>query len=168
MRSLTLGSIAVALAVTVLGAPAALAETTVKPSTSACNANPADYACLKVSTARQVAGAPVSFTGSLRPEAMRPLKSWTRGENTVCLIRFEPKPARNGWWSQTLDHACTKVNGDGTFSMTVALGKLGLHYYGVEMGPCRASEDECGNADPGLLGVANKQDRVVAVRTVAR
>jgi hypothetical protein len=98
---------------------------------------------------------------------MKALGSWTRGENTVCLTRYAPTPQSDGWPSQTLDQACTTVKKDGTFGLTVELGKQGLNFYGVEMGPCRASEDECGNADPGLLGVSNKKNRVVAVRTVA-
>lgn len=168
MRRFLLALVAVALLAPFVGLPAASADTVVKPRKSACTKEPADYACVKVSARREVAGEPVSFTGTLSTEAMRQLANWTKGENSVCLIRFEPKPASNGsWGSQTLDQACTTVNKNGTFGLTVELGKQGLHFYGVEMGPCRASEDVCGNADPGLLGVANKKDRVVAVRTVA-
>jgi len=168
MRRTIIASLALGLLVPLLALPAASADTTVKPRKSACTADPADYACLKASARREVAGEPVSFTGTLSPRAMKALASWTQGENTVCLIRFAPAPASDGsWGSQTLDQACTTVNKNGTFGLTVELGKQGLHFYGVEMGPCRSSQDECGNADPGLLGVANKKDRVVAVRTVA-
>ena len=168
MRRIILASATVGLLVSVLGIPTASADTTVKPRKSACTADPADYACLKTSARREVAGEPVSFSGTLSSTAMKNLASWTAGENTVCLTRYEPKPASNGsWGSQTLDQACTTVNKNGTFGLTVELGKQGLHFYGVEMGPCKASEDECGNADPGLLGVSNKKNRVVAVRTLA-
>jgi hypothetical protein len=168
MRRLILASIILGLAIPALAVPAASADTTFKPRKSACTKEPAEYACLKASSRREVAGDPVTFTGTLSTEAMKQLANWTKGENSVCLIRFEPKPESNGsWGSQTLDQACTTVNKDGTFGMTVELGKQGLHYYGVEMGPCRATEDVCGNADPGLLGVSNKKDRVVAVRTLA-
>lgn len=168
MRRSLLALMAVALLAPLVGLPTASADTVVKPRKSACTKDPADYACLRASARREVAGEPVSFTGTLSPLAMKYLNSWTRGENTVCLIRFEPKPESNGsWGSQTLDQACTTVNKNGTFGMTVELGKQGLHFYGVEMGPCKASEDECGNADPGLLGVSNKKNRVVAVRTLA-
>ncbi len=168
MRRYLLALVAVALLAPFVGLPAASADTVVKLRKSACTKEPADYACVKVSARREVAGEPVSFTGTLSTEAMRQLANRTKGENSVCLIRFEPKPASNGsWGSQTLDQACTTVNKNGTFGLTVELGKQGLHFYGVEMGPCRASEEVCGNADPGLLGVANKKDRVVAVRTVA-
>jgi hypothetical protein len=167
MRRIILASITLGLVVPLLGLPAASADTAVKPRKSACTADPADYACLKASARREVSGEPVSFTGKLSPRAMKALGSWTRGENTVCLTRYAPTPQSDGWPSQTLDQACTTVKKDGTFGLTVELGKQGLNFYGVEMGPCRASEDECGNADPGLLGVSNKKNRVVAVRTVA-
>jgi hypothetical protein len=168
MRRFLLAFVAVALLAPLVGLPAASADTAVKPRKSACTADPADYACRTVSARREVAGEPVTFTGTLSPRAMKGLASWTKGENTVCLNRYEPTPASNGsWGSQTLDQACTTVNKNGTFGMTVELGKQGLHFYGVEMGPCKASEDECGNADPGLLGVSNKKNRVVAVRTLA-
>jgi len=168
MRRLILASIILGLAAPLLAIPTASADTAVKPRKSACTADPADYACLRASARREVAGEPVSFTGTLSTEAMRQLANWTKGENTVCLIRFEPQPASNGsWGSQTLDQACTTVNKNGTFGLTVELGKQGLHFYGVEMGPCRATQDVCGGADPGLLGVSNKKDRVVAIRTLA-
>lgn len=150
-------------------AGAAQADDDVKPRKSACTADPNNYACLRVSDRREVSGEAVTFRGSLSKQAQRNLASWTRGENTICLTRYEPSPLKDGSWPwQTLDQACTTLNPNGTFGMTVFLGVQGLHFYGVEMGPCRADEDECGNADPGLIGVGNtKKDRVVAVRTVA-
>lgn len=148
---------------------AAQADTDVKPRKSACTADPNNYACLRVSDRREVSGEAVTFRGSLSKEAQRQLSNWTKGENTICLIRYDPKPLKDGSWPwQTLDQACTTLNPNGTFGMTVFLGVQGLHFYGVEMGPCRADKDTCGNADPGLIGVGNtKKDRVVAVRTVA-
>jgi hypothetical protein len=152
-----------------VAAGSAFADEDVKPRKSACAAEPNNYACLRVSDRREVAGEAVTFRGSLSKEAQRNLASWTRGENTICLTRYEESPRKNGSWPrQTLDQACTTLNPNGTFGMTVFLGVQGLHFYGVEMGPCRADEDECGNSDPGLIGVGgNKKDRVVAVRTVA-
>ncbi|MDA2988597.1 MAG: hypothetical protein O2815_05900 [Actinomycetota bacterium] len=152
-----------------VAAGSALADTDVKPRKSACTADPNNYACLRVSDRREVSGEPVTFRGSLSKEAQRQLAAWTRGENTICLTRYEPAPLKDGSWPwQTLDQACTTLNPNGTFGMTVFLGVQGLHFYGVEMGPCRADEDRCGNADPGLIGVGNtKKDRVVAVRTIA-
>ncbi len=152
-----------------VAAGSAMANEDVKPRKSACTADPNNYACLRVSDRREVSGEAVTFTGTLSKQAQKNLASWTRGENTICLTRYAPKPLQDGGWpSQTLDQACTTMNPNGTFGMTVFLGVQGLHFYGVEMGPCRADEDECGNADPGLLGVGgNKKDRVVAVRTVA-
>ena len=164
-----LSSLLIAATGMTVTAGSALADTDVKPRKSACTADPNNYACLRVSDRREVSGEAVTFRGSLSKEAQRQLASWTRGENTICLIRYEPAPLKDGSWPwQTLDQACTTLNPNGTFGMTVFLGVQGLHFYGVEMGPCRADEDQCDNADPGLIGVGgNKKNRVVAVRTVA-
>lgn len=163
-----ISAIALAVTGTILGAGSALADDDLKRKKKACTAEPRNYACLKASDRREVAGEPVTFTGTLSREARRQLRNWTEGENTICLTRYEPKPLKDGSWPwETLDKVCTTLNTDGTFGMLANLGVQGLHYYGVEMGPCRADEDVCGNADPGLLGVANRNDRVVAVRTVA-
>lgn len=168
MRKTLLATVIVGLLVSGFGIQPAFAAPEVTPRKSACTKDPANYACLTTEARREVAGQPVTFTGTLSAKALKNLASWTTGENTVCLIRFDPQPQSNGSWpSQTLDQACTTVNKNGTFGLTVELGKQGLHFYGVEMGPCRASQDECGNGDPGLLGVSNKKNRVVAVRTVA-
>lgn len=153
---------------TVVSAGAASANDDFKPRKSACTADPSDYACLRVSDRREVSGEAVTFTGTLSRPAQRNLASWTRGENTICLTRYAPAPGKNGWPGQTLDQACTTMNPNGTFGMTVFLGVQGLHFYGVEMGPCRADEAECGGGDPGLLSPGGtKKNRVVAVRTVA-
>ena len=171
IRRLLASASALLIAATGLVATAggASANEDVKPRKSACTADPSNYACLKVSDRREVSGEAVTFTGTLSKQAQKNLASWTRGENTICLTRYERAPMKDGSWPwQTLDQACTTMNPNGTFGMTVFLGVQGLHYYGVEMGPCRADEDECGNSDPGLIGVGgNKKDRVVAVRTVA-
>ena len=171
-RPFAIGACALALAaVSVLtGSNAAIADQDdLKRKKKACTAEPRDYACLKASTRREVAGDPVMFRGTLSKEARRNLASWTDGENTICLIRYAPRPNKDGSWPwETLDQACTTLNTDGTFGIEAFLGKQGLHYYGVEMGPCRADEDECGGADQGLIGAGgNKNNRVVAVRTVA-
>lgn len=158
-----------ALTGTFVGAGGALADEDLKRKKKACTAEPRNYACLKASDRREVAGEPVTFTGSLSKRAQRNLASWTGGENTICLTRYAPKPEKDGSWPwETLDKVCSTLNTDGTFGMVANLGVQGLHYYGVEMGPCRASRDECGNSDPGLLGLSNRGDRVVAVRTVAQ
>ncbi len=163
-----LSALAFAFTGVLVGAGGALADDDLKRKKKACTAEPRNYACLKASDRREVAGEPVTFTGTLSKRAQRSLASWTDGENTLCLTRYEPSPLKDGSWPwQTLDQVCTTLNTDGTFGMVAYLGVQGLHYYGVEMGPCRASEDECENGDPGLLGVANRNDRVVAVRTVA-
>ena len=163
-----ISAIALAVTGTILGAGSALADDDLKRKKKACTAEPRNYACLKASDRREVAGEPVTFTGTLSREARRQLRNWTEGENTICLTRYEPKPLKDGSWPwETLDKVCTTLNTDGTFGMLANLGVQGLHYYGVEMGQCRADEDVCGNADPGLVGVANRNDRVVAVRTVA-
>ena len=171
VRSAISATAALALAATgvLAGSSAAQADADVKPRKSACTADPSDYACLKTSDRREVAGEPVTFTGSLSKEARRQLSNWTKGENTICLTRYNKKPLKDGSWPwETLDNVCTTLNTDGTFGMVAYLGKQGLHYYGVEMGPCRADKDLCGGGDPGLIGVGNtKKDRVVAVRTVA-
>jgi hypothetical protein len=165
----TTSALLIAISGVALGTGVASADEDVKPRKSACTADPNNYACLKVSDRREVSGEAVTFTGSLSKQAQKNLTSWTRGENTICLTRYAPAPMKNGSWPwQTLDQACTTLNPNGTFGMTVFLGVQGLHFYGVEMGPCQADEDECGNADPGLIGVGgNKNNRVVAVRTVA-
>jgi hypothetical protein len=54
------------------------------------------------------------------------------------------------------------VRKDGSFILKAELGRKGTYYYGLEMGPCRADDDRCGNADPILLGI---DDTVVSVRT---
>ena len=161
-------ALAVALSGLVLGAAAVAADEDIKRKKKACTAEPRDYACLKASDRREVAGEPITFTGSLSRQAQRNLASWTAGENTICLTRYEPNPLKDGSWPwETLDQVCTELNTDGTFGIVAYLGKQGLHYYGVEMGPCRAGQAECEGGDPGLLGVSNRNNRVVAVRTVA-
>ena len=160
------GSIAVAAAIG-LTVPAQAAEN-YKPRKSACTADPSNYACLRTDTRKEIAGEPVTFRGSLSKQAQRNLAKYTNGENTICLTRYESKPEKDGAWPwQTLDEACTTLNTDGTFGLIAYLGRQGKYFYGVEMGPCRAGEAECEGGDPGLLGVSNRNNRVVAVRTVA-
>lgn len=152
-----MGLLAVALA------PAANAD--VRPAKKVCDSD--DYACMQVSTRQASANETVSFTGTLSPRAQRTVGSWTDGEMDVCLTRYRTKPNRNGSWPwQTLDQACTTVNRNGTFTLNAQLGVRGTFFYGLEAGECRASRAECGNSDPGLIGVgSNKGDRALSLTT---
>lgn len=148
-----------------LAAPASAAPV---PSKEACSTDgKATYACMEVDSRKVPSGDTVTFTGQLSPNAMRQLKPWTKGDNIVCLTRYKPQPEADGSWPwTTLEGACTTVRKNGAFTIEAELGRKGLFYYGLEMGPCRGDADLCGNADPGLLGVGgDAKDRVVALRT---
>jgi hypothetical protein len=148
---------------TVALAPSASAD--VKPAGKVCAKD--DYACMQVSPRQAGVNETVIFTGKLSPRAQRNVRSWTAGEMNVCLTRYRTKPNRDGSWpSTTLDQACTTVNRDGSFTLNAQLGERGTFFYGLEAGTCRASRAECGNADPGLIGVgSNKRDRALALTT---
>ena len=139
------------------------------PSKEACSTTTekATYACMEVDSRKVPSGDTVTFTGQLSAEAMRQLKVWTKGDNIVCLNRYKPQPEADGSWPwTTLEGACTTVRKNGGFTIEAELGRKGLFYYGLEMGPCRGNAGLCGNADPGLLGVGgDKKDRVIALRT---
>lgn len=65
-----------------------------------------------------------------------------------------------------LEGACTTVRKNGGFTIQAEFGRTGQFFYGLEMGPCRASQAECGGGDPGLVGLGSDKDpSVVAVRT---
>ena len=148
--------------------PQASASDEFKYRKKACVAEPTNYACLKADTRRQSASEPVLFTGELSRQAQKNLASWTSGENTICLTRYSKTPRKDGSWPrETLSAACTTMNKDGTFGIETYLGKIGAFVYGIEMGPCQSTAEECGQADGMLLGVANRHDRLVTVRTVA-
>ncbi len=144
-------------------APAANAD--VRPAKKVCAKG--DYACLQVSTRQAAVDETVTFTGKLSPRAQRNVASWTDGEMDVCLTRYRNKPNRDGSWPwQTLNQACTTVKRDGTFTLVAQLGERGTFFYGLEAGECRASRAECGNSDPGLVGVgSNKRDRALSLTT---
>lgn len=138
----------------------------VQPAKSACSNGAEKYACLTVATASAPVGATVTFTGKLSSKAMKDLKSWTAGANDVCLDRYATKPGADGSWGGTqLEGACAKVSSKGTFTINAEFGRVGAFDYGVSMGPCRATAAECGNGDPGLVGVAGPT--VVRHRTTA-
>ena len=159
---------AVALSVIGIAAPAGAAESP-KPRKSACTADPADYACLRTDSRKEVAGEAVTFRGSLSKQAQKNLAQWTDGENTICLTRYKTTPEEDGSWPwQTLDEACTTLPTDGTFGLVAYLGRQGKFFYGVEMGPCKGDAGLCGNADGGLLSaLGNKKNRAAAVKTIA-
>jgi hypothetical protein len=122
---------------------------------------------MEVDSRKVPSGDPVTFTGKLSPSAFKNLKTWTKGDNIVCLTRYKPRPEADGTWPwTTMEGACTTVRNNGSFTINAELGRKGLFYYGVEMGPCRGSADLCENGDRGLLGVNDgDDDRVVALRT---
>ncbi len=144
---------------------APVANADVRPAKKVCDKD--DYACMQVSTREAPANATVTFTGTLSPRAQRNVRSWTAGEMDVCLTRYRNKPNRDGSWpSQTLNQACTTVKRDGTFTLNAQLGERGTFFYGLQAGECLASRAECGNGDPGLIGVgSNKRDRVLSLTT---
>jgi hypothetical protein len=163
-----MSSVVIAASSLVFAAPALAADPI--PSNKSCTAGPTGkiYACMEVDTRRAPAGKTVTFTGQLTPTAMKNLRSWTKGDNIVCLTRYKPKPEADGSWPWTvLEAACTTVRKNGGFTIEAEFGRKGQFYYGLEMGQCRASADECSAGDSGLIGLGNDKDRsVVAVRTV--
>ncbi len=156
-------SAVVGLALMGLAAPSAYAAPPT-PAKEACSNGAEKYACLEVDRRKAPVGETVVFTGTLSKKAMKNLASWTDGTNVVCLDRYPSAPAADGSWVGTvMEGACTTVRTDRGFTIEAEFGKVGKYYYGVSMGPCRASADECGNADPGLVGVGGPT--VVRVRT---
>lgn len=139
-----------------------------KPSTSVCSGdNSEDYACMEVNAQKIPSGETSTFTGSLDSKAMKNLKSWTRGDNVVCLTRYKTKPEADGSWPwETLDAACTTVRKNGDFTINAEFGRKGTFYYGLEFGPCRSIKPgECGGGDGYLVGVYNKGDKALRLTT---
>lgn len=164
-RTLAL-SFAIAVSVTTLAAGTAVAAPT--PVNKICTKDTLGkvYACLETSDRTVPSGDTVTFTGTLSPAAMKNLKSWTRGDNIVCLDRYKTKPEADGSWPwEMLEGVCTTVRKDGGFTIKAEFGRKGTYYYGVEIGPCRSTADECGNGDPGLVGGNGAGKKVLQVTT---
>lgn len=167
-RRLMVLSLTAAVGLTVFAAGPAAAASTPTPSAKACSAldNGDDYACMKVKDRTVPSGSTVTFTGTIGPVAKKELKKWTKGDNIVCLDRFKTTPEADGSWPwQTMEGVCATVRKDGSFTLKAEFGRKGTYFYGLEMGPCRANADLCGNADPILLGLGARGDKVVSVKT---
>ena len=138
-------------------------------STSVCSEDTPnkDYACMKVNAKKIPSGDTATFTGSLSTRALKALSSWTAGDNIVCLTRYKTKPEADGSWPRTvLDAACTTMRKNGEFTINAELGRKGTYFYGLEMGPCRSkNKGECGSADPGLIGLYNKDNKALQLKT---
>jgi plastocyanin len=157
-------SIATAVSLTTVVAGPALAAPSAANKACSQDVNGAVYACLETKDRTVPSGDTVTFTGTLSKAAMKNLKSWTKGDNIVCLDRFKTHPEADGSWPWTmLEGVCTTVRKDGTYTIKAEFGRKGTFYYGLEMGPCRAGAAECGDGDPGLVGVGGM--KVVAVKT---
>lgn len=163
---IAVGACSVAVVVAGLGWSAAAAdELTYVPATSVCNG---EYACMSVDRTKAPAGATITFTGKLSADARRALNSWTRGTNVVCLDRYKTSLESNGSWPWTkMEGACSPVRKNGQFTIEAEFGRVGTYIYGVEFGPCRSSSDECGGADPGLIGGIGDGDRALVVTTTS-
>ena len=136
--------LATAVLLVPFGVPAvAHADDLPKPSKSVCAQGfNKDYACMKVNAKKVPSGETATFTGNLSTNAQKQLKSWTKGDNIVCLTRYRTKPKTYGP-AQILDEAGTTVRKNGEFTINAELGRKGTYYYGLEMGPCRAKAGEC-------------------------
>ena len=154
IRNFAVGAIATTALAGYVASPAIGAIAVPTPATSVCSQD--NYACLSVNQAKIPAGQTVIFKGSLNKTAMKNLAAWTLGDNIVCLTRYNAKPQAEGWPSTTLDGACAQANKAGRFTINAELGTKGLHYFGVEMGPCQGDAGLCGNGDPGLVGGGGK------------
>ena len=162
-----LATAAAAIAASALAAPAAQAADRPVPSSDVCAevAGGATYACMSTAKRAVPSGDPVIFTGTLSAKARKSLAAWTKGDNIVCLTRYPWQPSADGWGSTPLEGACTTVRKDGGFTIDAELGRKGRFFYGLEMGPCRADEALCGGGDPLLVGLYNKGDKAIALRT---
>ena len=139
-----------------------------KPSKSVWSQDGRDkgYACVKVNTKIVPSSETATFTGNLSKRARKNLESWTRGENIVCLTRFRTKPETYGWPLQIFDEPCTAVRKNREFTINAELGRDGTFYYGLAMGLCRAKPGECGEGDPGLIGVgSNDANKALQLKT---
>lgn len=161
-RSLVASTI-IGFAAAALVAPIAYAAPPT-PAKEACSNGAAKYACLEVDRRKAPVGETVVFTGTLSKDAMQNLQSWTKGANVVCLDRYaRASNADGGWPGTAMEGACTVVRNNGDFTIEAEFGRIGAYFYGVSMGPCRSTAAECGNADPGLVGVGGPT--AVSVRT---
>ena len=166
-RRTFVASFTIAVAITALAAGPALAAPTPVKLLCDKDATGKVYACLGTSDTSVPSGDTVTFTGALSKAAMNNLKSWTKGDNIVCLDRFKTTPEADGSWPwQMLEGACTTVRKDGSFTIRAEFGRKGTYYYGVEMGPCRStSPGECGDGDPGLVNGNGAGKKVLQVKT---
>lgn len=167
MRRALIIAAAAACALTI-GLPAAHAADKPVPSSEVCAdaASAVPYACMSTAKRKVPSGDPVIFAGTLSPKARTSLAKWTKGDNIVCLTRYPAKPLADGGWPGTvLEAACTTVRKDGGFTIDAELGRKGRFYYGLEMGPCRADAALCGNGDPQLIGLFNKGNKALVLRT---
>ncbi len=163
-----IGLASVALVVPFMVPSMAQAVNLPKPSQSVCSLDGNnEYACMEVNAKKVPTGDTATFTGSVSAKARKYLKSWTNGDNIVCLTRYKTKAEADGSWPwQGLDAACTTVRKDGGFTINAEFGRKGTYYYGLEMGPCRSTDkDECGNSDPSLIDLYGKGDKVVRLKT---
>jgi hypothetical protein len=159
---------AVAAVTFAIGMPVARAADKPVPSSDVCSqtAPGETYACMSTAKRAVPSGDPVIFAGTLSPKARKALAKWTKGDNIVCLTRYQSKPDPNGGWAgTTLEAACTTVRNDGGFTIDAEFGRKGRFFYGLEMGPCRADEALCGGGDAQLIGLYNKGDKAIVLRT---
>lgn len=166
-RALVIVAAAAAAAFALTAPPAQAADRPV-PSSDVCAevAGGTTYACMSTAKRAVPSGDPVIFTGTLSAKARKSLAKWTKGDNIVCLTRYPAKPLADGGWPGTvLEAACTTVRKDGGFTIDAELGRKGRFYYGLEMGPCRADAALCGNGDPQLIGLFNKGNKALVLRT---
>lgn len=167
-RTRIIGIVAITLALPLVTPSVAQAFDPPKPSTSVCTGDAGtEYACMKINAAKVPSGETATFTGSLGAQALKYLKSWTRGDNIVCLTRYKTTPEADGSWPwETLDAACTTVRKNGEFTINAEFGRKGTFYYGLEFGPCRSKKaGECGSGDPYLIGVYNEGDKALKLTT---
>ena len=159
--------LAIAASALMFGMPMAQAADRPVRSSSVCSqtATSDPYACMSTAKRTVPSGDPVIFTGTLSAKARKNLAAWTKGDNIVCLTRYPWQPDANGWGSSTLEGACTTVRKDGGFTIDAEFGRKGRFFYGLEMGPCRGDEALCGGGDPQLIGLYNKGDKAIALRT---
>ena len=163
-----IGIVAITLALPFALPSVAQASDLPNPTTSVCSGDTqTNYACMDVDERKVPSGETATFTGSLSAQAQKYLKSWTRGDNIVCLTRYKTTPEADGSWPwQTLDAACTTVRKNGEFTIEAEFGRKGAFYYGLEFGPCRSkTPGECGGGDAMLIGVFNKGDKALRLIT---
>jgi len=74
---------------------------------------------MEVNAKKVPSGETATFTGTLGTKAQKNLKSWTNGDNIVCLSRYATKPEADGsWGGANFDAACTTVRKNGGFTIT--------------------------------------------------